>query len=223
MLIVGQWQELNPFAPDFRKVSVNGQREQKDRLKPEQKLLQYTWVPDYCFEIAFVYKLWTYLFRSQYYLVLGGSGTQPDLRLIGHSAQPGLFWASQPGTCPSKPQEQQLSETHKQLKRHCSIFVSIYKHVCMATHAAKPCLRMCMSAISPDYVAGLGEAACHKEAFDDVDFFIHGLRQMGGNWDSQKKSGKRQNVKRPRSPASTNFMFSTKCKIKKEPAATVME
>lgn len=34
--------------------------------------------------------------------------------------------------------------------------------------------------ILPDNVAGLGEAARHKEAFDDVDFLIHGLRQVGG-------------------------------------------
>lgn len=33
--------------------------------------------------------------------------------------------------------------------------------------------------ILPDDVAGLGEAARHKEAFDDVDFLIHGLRQVG--------------------------------------------
>lgn len=34
--------------------------------------------------------------------------------------------------------------------------------------------------ILPDDVAGLGKAARHKEAFDDVDFLIHGLRQVGG-------------------------------------------
>lgn len=37
------------------------------------------------------------------------------------------------------------------------------------------------SLILPDYVAGFGEAARHKEAFDDVDFLIHGLRRAGGN------------------------------------------
>lgn len=35
--------------------------------------------------------------------------------------------------------------------------------------------------ILPDYVACLRKAASHKEAFDDVDFLIHGLRQAEGN------------------------------------------
>lgn len=74
-------------------VSMN----KKEWLQPEKNALVYTWVPDYCFKIAFVYK-----FQIQDYFVQGGLGTQPGLALIGHSAQPGLSSASQPGTCPSK-------------------------------------------------------------------------------------------------------------------------
>ncbi len=58
----------------------------------------------------------------------------------------------------------------------------VYVRVPVVTYAAKPvCVCVCESVILPDYVAGLGKAACHKEAFDDVDFLIHGLRQAGGN------------------------------------------
>lgn len=52
----------------------------------------------------------------------------------------------------------------------------------MVTHSSELCLwRLQESVILPDYVAGLREAARHKEAFDDVDFLIHGLRQVGEN------------------------------------------
>lgn len=160
-------------------------------------------------------------FRSQDYLVQGGSGTQPGLVPIGHSAQPGLSSASQPRTCPSKPQEQQPSvsiwqQLHTQGVKKALLYLCVYIRagVCVVTRAAEPCL-WCVweSVILPDYVAGLGKAACHKEAFDDVNFLIHGLRQAGGNWDSQK-SEERQNAKRLRSPASTNSMFNPKCKRK---------
>lgn len=55
----------------------------------------------------------------------------------------------------------------------------------------------------PDDVAGLWKAARHKEAFDDVDFLIHGLRRAERNWDSQE-SRRRKNAERRRLPASTN-------------------
>lgn len=105
-----------------------------------------------------------------------------------------------------------------------SINVQTPMYACGHT-CSQGCVCMCVreSLILPDYVAGLWKAACHKEAFDDVDFLIHGLRQAGGNWDSQRKSEKRQNAKRLRSPASTNSMFNTeeKIKIKNDPAATM--
>lgn len=65
----------------------------------------------------------------------------------------------------------------------CVMQVCIYMCVPVVTHR-QPSLSVNVferSVILPDYIAGLGKAACHKEAFDDVDFLIHGLRQAGGN------------------------------------------
>lgn len=55
----------------------------------------------------------------------------------------------------------------------------------MSEHAGV-CSHTCNSAASacvilPDDVACLREAASHKEAFDDVDFLIHRLRQAEEN------------------------------------------
>lgn len=44
----------------------------------------------------------------------------------------------------------------------------------------------CVCVLLPDNVACLREAASHKEAFDDVDFLIHCLRQAEKNHDSHK-------------------------------------
>lgn len=62
--------------------------------------------------------------------------------------------------------------------------------------------------ILPDDVAGLGEAARHKEAFDDVDFLIHGLRQPvgGGGWGATR--------------SQTESAGETECKKKKRERKT---
>lgn len=54
-----------------------------------------------------------------------------------------------------------------------------YMRVCR-THPSCVCDVCEKRVFLPDDVAGLGEAARHKEAFDDVDFLIHGLRRVGG-------------------------------------------
>lgn len=56
----------------------------------------------------------------------------------------------------------------------CECVRVCHTHLCCARDACEK------RVILPDDVAGLGEAARHKEAFDDVDFLIHGLRQVGG-------------------------------------------
>lgn len=48
------------------------------------------------------------------------------------------------------------------------------------THPRRACDVCEKGVILPDDVSSLGEATRHKEAFDDVDFLIHGLRQVGG-------------------------------------------
>lgn len=90
-----------------------------------------------------------------------------------------------------------------------------------APASADLCARVCVTLIRavpgdacekrvilPDDVAGLGEAARHKEAFDDVDFLIHGLRQVGGEGKLRFRDEERGETEckkeRLRSPASIN-------------------
>lgn len=98
--------------------------------------------------------------------------------------------------------------------------VSTYMETCMytpvATHTHIYChlsVYVIKSVILPDYVAGLREAARHKEAFDDVDFLIHGLRRgeeieihrRRARRDRMQKDWGHQRVQTPCSTHSLNW------------------
>lgn len=182
------------------------------KRKKEKTSLVYPWAPNYCCKIAFVYKVWLYHFSLNVPCPGGVRHTawlRADRTLC--SARPILSFPAKDLSIKITAEAvgaHLKTAMHTELRWHCDIFASIHVQICVYGHTLIRAVSI--SVILPDYVAGLGEAARHKEAFDDVDFLIHGLRQVGGNWDSETKSEQRQNAKRLRSPASINSTFKSK-------------
>lgn len=90
----------------------------------------------------------------------------------------------------------------------------MYMPVATHTHIhtlAPVCVCERESVILPDYVAGLGEAARHKETFDDVDFLIHGLRR-GEEIEIHRRRARRDRMQKDRghqrvqTPCSTHSL-----------------
>lgn len=83
------------------------------------------------------------------------------------------------------------------------------------------CVRVCHTHLScgrdacekrvilPDDVAGLGEAARHKEAFDDVDFLIHGLRQVGGEIAIPRRGARGDRMQKRKTEVTSQHKHST--------------